>query len=77
MGKPFKGKLSGGGMEIWPGVSENQGKANTSGKSQYPKGAGSARYSPLTASADSRPEPGDNRPGAVPGPRGTGGSKKK
>ena len=72
--KPFKGSLTGAGQEIWPGVSENQGKPNSSGKSLYPPNAASNKYDPLGASADSRPEIGDNRKGnPVPGPSGTSG----
>ena len=74
--KPNKGSLTGLGVECIPGVSENQGKANTSGKSQYSKGSGTKSFDPLGASSDSRPHVGDNKFGnPVPGPSGKGSSK--
>ena len=58
-----KGSLVGLGVEGRPSPSEKQGKSG--GSSGLGKGGAVTKGSPLTASYDSRPLPGDNKPGAT------------
>lgn len=50
--------------ENFPAPDEKRGAPNAKPSGFGPGGAGT-RFNPLTATTDSRPEPGDNRPGAT------------
>lgn len=59
-------KLEGAGFEQIPSPGENQGKPKSGGSIQGSgKGGAVSKASPFTASYDSRPQPGDMKPGAT------------
>lgn len=58
-------KLEGVGFEQRPSPGENQGKKGSGGERNRGKGGAVTKANPFSASYDSRPLPGDMKPGST------------